>query len=327
MRVHLSYKHRGAAILFLAALLVACQPQGERVEFHRLDCLLFSTPADRLHEELPKHRDEYNSPLIVFYPDDPSFIQMTQEFVSDPVMCEIYHITDSLYHDLGDVEHDLGRALVRAYRLYPSMHHIERFYTMVTGDFDNYNFRVYSNSSDLCISLDHYALAAMERYHYFGMPNYLVNTLSRTQIVPDCMRTLGTLYSKRPDGELTLLDHAILQGKTLYFVEQTMPHLPDTTLLRYTNDQLDWMKRNTANVWSWLLQNRMLYSTDISLFRNIIDDAPKTNAFGDGSAPRTTDYIGWQIVRAYMKKSGCTMQQLFEETDSQKLLTQSGWRP
>ena len=76
---------------------------------------------------------------------------------------------------------------------------------------------------------------------------------------------------------------------------------------------------------SWPLSQNIV--KQLSLFRNIIDDAPKTNAFGDGSAPRTTDYIGWQIVRAYMKKSGCTMQQLFEETDSQKLLTQSGWRP
>ncbi|MBR6441822.1 MAG: hypothetical protein IKS44_07240, partial [Bacteroidales bacterium] len=69
------------------------------------------------------------------------------------------------------------------------------------------------------------------------------------------------------------------------------------------------------------------YTSDLSVIRNLIDDAPKTNAFGDGSAPRTVSYIGWQIVRAYMKKGGATMQQLFEETDSQKILNQSGWRP
>ena len=68
-------------------------------------------------------------------------------------------------------------------------------------------------------------------------------------------------------------------------------------------------------------------SKDRVQFQNFCDEAPKTNAFGDDSAPRTTDYIGWQIVRRYMKKSGATMQQLFDETDSQKILSESGWRP
>ena len=61
-------------------------------------------------------------------------------------------------------------------------------------------------------------------------------------------------------------------------------------------------------------------------FHNLIDDAPKTNAFRD-SSPRTTDYIGWKIVSQYMANSGSTMQQLFDETDSQKILNQSNYRP
>ena len=61
-------------------------------------------------------------------------------------------------------------------------------------------------------------------------------------------------------------------------------------------------------------------------FHNLIDDAPKTNAFRD-SSPRTTDYIGWQIVSRYMKNSGISMQQLLEEADAQKILSQSNYRP
>ena len=73
-----------------------------------------------------------------------------------------------------------------------------------------------------------------------------------------------------------------------------------------------------------VLVSSMLWSAQL---RNFIDDAPKTNAFGEGSAPRTLHYIGWQIVKQYMKKSGRTVEELLGETDSQKILTQSGWRP
>ena len=313
-------------ILLAAVLLLTACSGSEVVKFHRLEQLLFSTPTEQLPNVMKAHQEEYNTELISFYPDEPEFVQMTQEFVSDPVTRDIFHITDSLYHDLSDVERQLGRALTRAYKLCPEMPHVERFYTMVTGDF-NYTFRVYSNSSDLCISLDNYALEAMEKYQHFGMPQYIVRTATREHIVPDCMYVLGGLQCETDDSELSLLDYAIIEGKKLYFIEQTMPSIADTILLRYTADQLAWMKDNVAPVWGWLIQNKLLYSTDIGQFHNIIDDAPHTNAFGQNSAPRTTAYIGLQIVRRYMKKSGATMKELFDNTDSHAILTTSGWRP
>ena len=314
-------------IVVATLMLTGCGGSSEKVHFHRFEQLLFDTPADRLQTELKEHQTEYNSELIVLYPDEPEFIEMTHEFVSDPVMRDIYRITDSLYHDLSDVERQLGHALARAYKLCPKMHHVERFYTMVTGDFDNYGFRVFSNCGDLCVCLDQYALGAMEKYQYFGMPSYLVRTFSRKNIVPDCMNVLAGLYSARPDGDLTLLDQAIADGKKLYFIEKTMPGIADTVLLRYTADQLKWMEANVKNVWGWMIQNKALYSTDIHTYQNLLGEAPHTNAFGSDSAPRTASYIGWQIVRAYMKRSHCTMQQLLDETDSQKILTASAWRP
>lgn len=313
-------------IIVAASTLAACGGPAEEVHFRRFEQLLFDTPADRLLFELKAHEDEYASELIVLYPDDPEFIQMTQEFVADPVMRNIYHITDSLYRDLSDVERQLGRALSRAYKLYPKMQHVERFYTAAFGDF-NYNWRVFSNCRDLCVCLDLYSLGAMERYQYFGTPVYLIRTLSREYIVPDCMFTLAGLYIESPDGDLSLLDHAIADGKKLYFMEKTLPGIADTLLLHYTADQLKWMHDNERNVWGWLLQHKMLYSTDQSAYRNFLGDAPHTNAFGNDSAPRIASYIGWQIVRAYMKKSHCTMQELFANTDSQHILTASGWRP
>ncbi|MBQ8703879.1 MAG: hypothetical protein IJ524_05845 [Bacteroidales bacterium] len=312
--------------IIVAALLLSGCHRSEPVQFHRFEHLLFDTPVNRLQAEMKEHQAEYNSELIVLYPDEPEFIEMTQEFVADPVMRDIYRITDSMYHDLSDVERQLGRALGRAYKLCPKMWHVERFYTMATGDF-NYNFRVFSNCGDLCVCLDQYALGAMEKYQYFGFPSYLVRTLAREYIVPDCMYTLAGLYLEAPDGDLTLLDYAVAEGKKLYFMEKTMPGIADTLLLHYTVDQLKWMKDNEKNVWGWLIQNKLLYSTDQSAWRNLLGEAPHTNAFGNESAPRVAAYIGWQIVRAYMKKSGATLDELMADTESQKILSTSAWRP
>ena len=314
-------------VVLCLMLFAGCRHGGEEVRFHRFEQLLFDTPADRLPAEMLAHEAEYSTELITIHPRNQEYVEWVQGYVADPVMRDIYHVTDSLYHNLSAEERQLGRALRRAYRLCPDMPHVQRFYTLVTGDYDNYDNRVYTNGRDLCLMLDVYSLDALERYQCFGLPNHVVRLCTREQIVPDCIRRLAVNRIAWPDRGQTLLDYAVAEGKTLYFVEQCLPGLADTTLFRYTGSQLRWMKQNEKNVWSWLIQNKALYSTDISLYQNLLGDAPHTNAFGSDSAPRTAAYIGWQIVRTYMKKNRCTMQQLLDETDSQKILTASGWRP
>lgn len=313
-------------IVVVALASAACQ-RAEEVHFSRFEQLLFDTPVDRLQAELQAHEAEFNTDLLMIAPDIPEYMQMTQDFISDPVMRDIYRITDSMYSDLSDIERELGHALARAYKLCPSIEHVRQFYTMVTGDFDRYEFSVFTNAIDMCVCLDQYAIGAMGRYQYFGMPGYMVRTYTRKHIVPDCMATLSVQLLHLPDGDMTLLDHAVAEGKKLYFAEKTLPGVADTVLLRYTAKQLQWMKDNEKNVWAWLLQNKLLFSTDQSAYRNLLGFAPHTNAFGSESAPRTAAYIGWQIVRAYMKKSDATMEELMAETNSQKILNESGWRP
>ena len=266
------------------------------------------------------------SPLINYYPDDPQFMYAVDGFVNDPAVRHIYRVSDSLYHDLSWLEKELGGALGRAEKLLPGLHY-DRFFTLLTADFEDYQNRVFCSKNELAVSIERYAVVEMADYQYFGLPAYIVAQSTREHIAADCMAAIAREHIALPEGELTLLDYAIAEGKALYFCEQTLPKAADTILLRYTGEQMTWMEHNVANVWAWLIQNKMLYSRDYGQFHNIIDEAPKTNAFGEGSAPRTTSYIGWQIVKRYMKKNGKSMKELFEETDSQKILTESGWRP
>ena len=295
----------------------ACGHKAEPVTIHRFEQFLFAQQGDAA---------EFDSPLLNYHPDDPSFMMAVNDFVTDPVVRRVYEITDSLYHDLSWLEQALGDAMDKAHEICPEMDY-QSFYTLVTADFGNYSNRVFGDNNSLAISIDCYTLGEAEEMQMFGVPNYITKLCTREHILPDCMATAARNHIVLPDSDPTFLDHAIAEGKTLYFLDQVLPSTPDTLKIRYTKEQMDWMEENVENVWGWLIQNQVLYSTDLSTTRNLLDDAPKTNAFHDGSAPRTSDYIGWQIVKKYMKKSGATMSELFQETDSRKILEQSGWRP
>lgn len=306
--------------LFLTILLAACGHQAKPVKIHRFEQLIF----DGNHSAASA--GDFDSPLLNYYPDDPEYMAQLHAFVSDPDMRYIYRKTDSLYHDLSWLERDLGDAMQRARELCPDIVY-NRFYTLITADFESYDTRVFCYDRDLAISIDRYALAEMAERNYFMMPAYLVNLSTREHILPDCMAAVASDHITLPEGDLTLLDHAIYRGKILYFLDQTLPDVPDHLKIRYTPEQLEWMQENVENVWGAFIQKQLLFSTDKFELRNLIGEGPKTNAFGDGSAPRTIDYLGWQIVKKYMESGDVTLADLFADTDSRKILNKSQWRP
>jgi hypothetical protein len=296
------------------------------VRFHRFERLLFDTPTESLQQVLDDSLQVYSTPLLNVAPHNQQYMQALGAFVNDPAVRRIYTVSDSLYRDLGWLEETLGKALQRSNKLCPEMTY-DGFYTLITADFQNYDTRVFCYNREMAISIDRYAVGAMGEKSHFGLPDYLVALSSRDYLLRDCLAAAAMDHISLPQKELTLLDYIVYSGKILYFLDQVLPDTPETVKLRYSADQFAWMQQNEKEVWGWLVQKQLLFSTDRLELRNLTGEAPKTNAFGDGSAPRTSEYLGWQIVKAYMAKSGASMSQLFAETDSQKILEQSGWRP
>lgn len=297
----------------------------EAVQLHRFEKLLFATPVEQLQSTLIASGNEFNTDLLNIQPQNPEFMQMLAGFTQDPTMQDIYRIVDSLFGNLDEVAQSLGSALAAAQQLCPTLRY-DKVYTYISGMFD-YDMRVGCNSHELIISLDQYALPYTQRYNYFNSPLFIVSQSNPNYMVSDCMQAIARQHIAIPqDHEMNMLDYMIAEGKAIYFAQLTLPGTHDSILMRYTKGQLSWMEKNEKNVWTYLLQNKVLYDNDYMRFHNFIDDAPKTNAFNE-SSPRTPYYIGWKIVSQYAANSGISMLELFEETDSQKILSQSNYRP
>lgn len=307
-------------------MLTACRRTPvEAVQLHRFEKVLFEGSTEQMPQRLASSREEFATPLLNIAPENPEFMAMLAGFVADPTMRDIYHIVDSVFGDMNEESALLGKALARAKDLDPDLNY-DKVYTYISGSFD-YNMRVGFSDHELLISLDQYVLPHTERYGFFGTPMYLVKQSRREYLPVDCMIGVASEHiCVAEDRTMTLLDYMIAEGKAIYFAQQVLPEAPDSLLMRYTSEQINWMEHNEENVWTYFMQNQLLYETDYMRFHNFIDDAPSTNAFRD-SAPRTTDYIGWHIVSQYMKRNNCSLQELFKETDAQKILSQSNYRP
>ena len=294
------------------------------IEILRFEKLLFDTPASQLQGRLAKERSTYACPMLNIYPDDASYMNQVMGFVRDAAMRELYDTVARHYDKLYWLEDELTGALNRARKADADID-ITKVITFMNGWLD-YDHRVVADEHTILIAIDQYIVPYTEKYAYFGLPMYIVSLSDSAYLTVDCMQAVAKQHIVMPQGDLSLLDYMIAEGKSLYFLEVTLPQTSEAVRLRYTDDQLAWMRGNEANVWGYFIQGKLLYEKDFAKIHNFIDEAPKTNAFRD-SAPRTAAYIGWQIVRQYAKKTHCDMKGLFEETDAQKILKTSGYRP
>lgn len=294
------------------------------VELRRYEALLFEGNP----YELPKRVEENKERFAVFLEADlnnPLLLQQLFDYVSDPMLKEVYLDVKAKYQDVKWLENDLEEAF-RYYRYYYPDVKQPLFYSYISGL--DYEYPVKKADDNIIIGLDMYLGSDYKNYPKVGVPAYKSVKMIPENIVPDVMRVMAEQHTKNLPVPKTFLDNMIYAGKILYFLDVTMPHASDTIKMNYTQSQLEWCEKNEGQVWAYFIENQMLYSTDRLMINKFLGDAPFTSPFSADSPSRVANWVGWQIVRQFMERNPKVgLQQMLDEQDSQLLLSRSGYKP
>ncbi|MBJ6366561.1 gliding motility lipoprotein GldB [Snuella sedimenti] len=179
-----------------------------------------------------------------------------------------------------------------------------------TSDVD-YRNKVIVTDTIALISLDTYL--GSDHEFYSGIQKYTVQNLRKEQIVVD----LANEYAKRytfQQHRKTLLDEMIYFGKLLYFKDVVIPFVDEKERIGYSQEQLDWAIANESYIWRYFVERELLFSTDSKLPGRFINPAPFSKFYLeeiDKESPgRLGQYLGWQIVRAYMEKNNVPLKDM-----------------
>ena len=100
-----------------------------------------------------------------------------------------------------------------------------------------------------------------------------------------------------------LIDQIVVHGREAWLLDQFLPSTADSLKLGFTQNQIDWCEQNEALIWSYLVKNIDLQSTDPDLIQNFLGEAPFTAGLDQDHSPGNLgNWIGRQILRAYKKK-------------------------
>ncbi|MCC6288372.1 MAG: hypothetical protein IT249_10850 [Chitinophagaceae bacterium] len=158
-------------------------------------------------------------------------------------------------------------------------------------------------------------------------PKYVSAKFSPQNIAVNCMKNIvDDIYPTNPNNK-TLLDFCIDKGKRLYLLDKFLPNTPDTLKIGYTASQLNGSYKNEGLIWSFLIQNNLLYNTDILRIQSYIDEGPQTQELGEGSPGQISLFVGWQIIKKYMEKHPDTSLDALLKLDAKQVLAESKYKP
>jgi hypothetical protein len=302
------------------------------IKVDRLEKDMFNLPADSMTTYLSRMQQRYgrfyNDFVTGFINDagihDSTYLASLKRFVSDKDMRFAYDTCEQAYPDMRFLEDGLTDAF-KHYKYYFPDSNLPRVLTAVSGF--NYDIIMFDNT--LAVSLEMYLGAKSSLYNMLRYPHYKTARLNRSYMLRDALcGWLETVFKPNEDKN-DFLSQIVHEGKVMYMMDALMPDVSDTIKIVYSNKQLKWVKENEFNLWAYIIQQKLLYSTNESDVKRFTDDGPFTSGFNRDFCPaRTGTWLGWQIVRTYMKHNpSVTIPQLMAEKSADKILARSGYKP
>lgn len=189
----------------------------------------------------------------------------------------------------------------------------------------DYNTKAIFADSLIVVPLELY-LGKEHRFYQF--PAYINQNLEAKNITPDIASSfLSTKISAKEDK--IFLDQVVAAGKELYCKELLLPELKEELLIGYTPEQITWCKENEEYIWRYFIEKELLYSADAKLISRFINPAPFSKFYleiDNDSPGQVGAWIGWQIVRSYMKNNEASMEQLLV-VSGKEIFEKSKYKP
>jgi gliding motility-associated lipoprotein GldB len=294
------------------------------VKITRLERQLFSSDSkSEINAFLQENKSfAQNFLQIDEYPHDSILVNQLSELMNNPAIDTLYQDSQKIFGDMEDIRQEFETAFRYIKYYYPDFT-VPEVYTIVTGFAND----LYVSDEMIVIGLDYFA-GPEATYRPMEVPNYIKRRYTPGHLVPTCILLLSQQFNSSDPQDKTLLADMIYYGKSYYFTDFVMPNKPDSLIIGYTAEEMEGVNANEHVIWTHFLKNELLYENNHTVKKKYLDERPTTFEIGNKAPGRIGTWLGWQIVKAYMRENDeITLPQLMDTANARKILDQSKYRP
>ncbi len=262
---------------------------------------------------------------------DSMYLNLTL-LMQDSSVIAVNNLIQKKYNDFNSVQSDLKSLFQYLQYYFPDKIKVPNIYTL-NSDFgyQTFLFEDDKHQDAIGLGLDMFLNPDLPYKIMFPDNTNFSDYLTRSWNKQFIVKKVADLYINEITGESPghrLLDYMIHNGKNLYITSLLLPLKNDTIIHEYTSDQMKWCYDNELQMWSFFLDSKLFYESNFKKIGKYVFPAPKSPDMPDGAPGRTANFIGLQIIKAYMQRFPSTsLEELIKMTDSQALLEKSKYKP
>jgi hypothetical protein len=241
----------------------------------------------------------------------------------DRALQGLYQEVKEKFGDFSIQRRDLAYAFGQLKLYYPTFV-VPPIVTMVTG----LGTDIYVGPELIVIGLDFFLGEGASVLPH--MPAYLLRTYQPSHVALKVVSALAETYNAPlPREPLTLLEEMLYEGKAYFFCKALLPPtLAEADLLGYTSQQWKDAKEHERIIWEHFIEKELFYVKDPMVKRKYVGPRPFTSEIGYGCPGNIGGWLGFEIVKRYMKKHPhITLAQLMEDKDLHALFMKTKYRP
>ncbi len=299
-----------------------------------LDTLNLEAGFNQLREKHPQFTDLYFNNVIPISSQgqyDDVFISELGGFLKDKRIRKLMDTIDILFPDFQEeyqAQYDQAFKLLK--------HYIPAFqepnvYTLISEYAYQHFLFPDAKRDGLGVGLDMYLGQSFDYKRIdptaTSFSDYFTRTFSKEHILRKSMKAILEDIMPPPAGN-TMLDLMIHNGKYLYILDKVLPEAHDSVIMEYSTTQMEWASNNELEMWAFFFKEKLFYETNMMTINKYVNPSPDSPGMPEEAPGRTGNYMGWQIVKTYMKKyPQTTITELVSIGDAQQIMDKSRYKP
>jgi len=329
-------RYKVFVFLAIVCLFTGCWGKGKKipdvshinidVNIERFEKALFAIDTNDIKGSMDALKLKYPDFSAVFFGNvlptisDPEVMKV---FLRSGGIRQLYDTTMLVFNDLSVLESDFEQAFKFYNHYFPN-----RTTPRVISFLSEYSIGAFTYGDNiLAVGLDFYLGKDYSRYNPQYFPQFIKRSMDQKHLVAKSMEALVSNVVGDETGN-RLLDKMIHNGKAIYILDHLLPHETDSIKLAYTQNQVMWCEQNELQIWTHFLSEELLYSTKSKEIKKLVSHSPNSPNMPAEAPGRTANFIGWQIVKSYMKRyPETTFEELVAIKDPQQLLDKAKYKP
>jgi hypothetical protein len=295
-------------------------------DFFRIDTSKPETSLDNLQQQYPKFLNDYLYNILGTAPQKDSVLKTAILFSNQ--YRQVFEASQKMYINFEPQKKVIQRSFQFIHYYFPQYPLPNNIITFI-GPFDGTANAL--TTSGLAIGLQSYLGKDYPAYQstYISQiyPAYKSKNFEAAYIPVNSIKNIiDDIYPDKSVGK-PLIERMIEVGKRVYLLDAFMPETNDTLKTGYTAQQWNDCINNEKNIWSFFVQNNLLYETEPSIISIYVTEGPGTPELSSTAPGFIGQFTGWQIVKKWMKNNNHKSLEDLLKTPAQKIFNEARYKP